>query len=80
MGSGEYGEFTFLDTITLISFVISLQNLNANLTQNDKQDLQKDLSDKADTLLNEIHTHLANQDDKLTEILNRLEKLENEKS
>ena len=64
----------FLDIITLLSFVISVENLEQNLSQNDKQDLQNDLSEKADRILTEIHTHLEKQDKLLTEILNKLQK------
>ena len=69
LGSGDNGEFTFLDTITLVSFIIGLMNLDENMTQGDKQDLQEDLSQKADLLLSEIHGHLEQQD----AILKRLE-------
>ena len=69
LGSGNNGEFTFLDIITLISFFIGLMNLDENMTQGDKQDLQQDLSEKADLLLSEIHSHLEQQDD----VLRRLE-------
>ena len=65
-------QFTFLDIITLLGFVISLENLNQNLSQNDKQDLQNDLSEKAERILNEIHTHLQDQDEKLNRIMERL--------
>lgn len=71
-GSGRNGELTFLDAISIISFCVGLQNLSENLTQGDKQELQKDLSDKADKLLAEIHTHLEEQDAKIDEILKRL--------
>lgn len=47
-------QFTFLDIITLLGFVISVENLNQNLSQNDKQDLQNDLSEKAERILDEI--------------------------
>ena len=63
----------FLDIITLLGFAVSMENLNANLTQNDKQDLQKDLSEKAEKILNEIHTHLERQDKKIDYIIERLE-------
>lgn len=71
-GSGRNGELTFLDAISIISFCVGLQNLSENLTQGDKQELQKDLADKADKLLVEIHTHLEEQDAKIDEILKRL--------
>lgn len=65
-------QFDFLDIITLLGFVISVENLNQNLSQNDKQDLQNDLSEKAERILNEIHTHLQDQDEKLNRIMEKL--------
>lgn len=67
-------QLSFLDLLTIASFAISLENLEENLTQGDKQDLQKDLADKADLLLKEIHEHLEQQDKKMDEILRRLNK------
>ena len=72
LGSGENGQFTFLDTINLISFMIGIMNLNENLTQGDKQDLLKIFSQKADDLLTEIHSHLKEQDIKIDKILEEL--------
>lgn len=69
LGSGPNGEFTFLDILAILSFCISMMNLNENLSQGDKQDLQKDLADKADVLLSEIHGHLKEQDRKIDRIL-----------
>lgn len=74
-GSGENGEFTFLDILSVISFFVGIMNLEENLTQGDKQELQQDLSNKADALLKEIHGHLEAQDKKLNEIITRLEVL-----
>lgn len=62
-------QFGFLDIITLLGFVISVENLNQNLSQNDKQDLQNDLSEKSERILNEIHKHLQDQDEKLNRIM-----------
>ncbi len=67
-------QLSFLDLLTIASFAISLENLEENMTQSDKQDLQKELSDKADLLLKEIHQHLEQQDKKIDEILRRLDK------
>lgn len=72
IGSGENGQFTFLDTVNLISFMIGMMNLNENLTQGDKQDLLKTFSQKADDLLKEIHSHLKDQDKKIDKILEEL--------
>ena len=71
--SGENRQLTFLDILNVMSFLIGIENLNANLDQNDKQDLQHDLSEASDRLLNEIHAHLEAQDKKINEILKRLE-------
>lgn len=72
MGYKDNGQLDFLDTITLLGFIISVENLNENLSQNDKQDLQNDLSEKADKILMEIHSHLEAQDEKLNMIMERL--------
>ena len=66
------GQWDFLDLITLLSFGIALQNLEENITQSDKADLQEDLSNKADMLLKEIHSHLEEQDTLLRQILEEL--------
>ena len=65
LGSGENGELTFLDAVSIISFLIGLQNLDINLTQDD-------LSKEADRLLNEIHGHLEEQDRKIDLIMKKL--------
>lgn len=72
LGSGENGEFTFLDILSILSFMIGTMNLNENLTQGDKQDLLKEFSTKADILLKEIHSHLETQDNKLDKILEEI--------
>lgn len=71
-------QLDFLDTLNIASFCIGLMNLDENLTQGDKQELMEELSNKADLLLTEIHSHLEVQDDKLDVILKRLESLEND--
>ena len=69
LGNGSNGEFTFLDTLNIISFLIGTMNLQENLTQGDKQELLETFSKKADELLQEIHSHLRNQDNKIDKIL-----------
>ena len=76
--SQRLNDIDILDLITVLSFLISIENLDQNLTQNDKQELQQDLSEKAERLLNEIHGHLEAQDKRLSEIIERLEKIEND--
>jgi hypothetical protein len=74
LGSGDNGQFTFLDTIGLLSFAISMMNYGENITQSDKQDLQQDLTDKINLVLNEIHGHLQEQDEKIDRIMEELNK------
>ena len=62
----------FLDAISLISFMISLMNLNENLGQRDKQELLQEFSTKADVLLKEINGHLEKQDEKIDKIMEAL--------
>ena len=71
-GSGDCGEFTFLDYINIIAFWIAIQNYDMNLTQDDKQDLMESLTNKSQELLKEIHGHLEEQDRKLDLILEEL--------
>lgn len=68
----ENSQLEFMDILSIMSFVISLKNLDENLSQNDKQDLQKNLSDNTHLLLKEIHAHLEEQDKKINEILEEL--------
>ena len=72
LGSGDNGEFTFLDTISIISFLIGVQNLGMNITQEDVQEVETKFNSKLEESINDIHTHLAIQDDKLNMILERL--------
>ena len=66
IGSGTNGEITFLDTIGIMSFLIGVQNLDLNITQDDMQ-----------YVLADIHRHLQQQDEKLNRILKELEDLKN---
>lgn len=68
-------QLTFLDLLNIASFALGLENLNANLTQNDKADLQKDLAHKTSDVIHEIHNHLERQDNKIDEINKKLDKI-----
>jgi hypothetical protein len=73
VGSGKCGEFTLLDIISIASFVISLQNLDLNLTQEDIDNATADLDARVNNrlalALDEIHNHLKIQDNKLDYIM-----------
>lgn len=77
LGSGDNGEWTFLDLISLMSFFIGIQNLDLNVTQEDAQNLEHQLNNNVQLLLTELHGHLETQDKQLKEILQRLEDIEN---
>ena len=81
LGSGDNGEFTFLDTIGIISFVVGLQNLGLNVSQEnlDKQtmELKEQVDAKVELALSEIHKHLEEQDRKIDIILEVLRGEEN---
>lgn len=70
------GQLDFIDVLSILSFLVALMNLDENMTQGDKQELQEDLANKADILLSEIHSHLEMQDIKLEGIIKRLEDIE----
>lgn len=71
-------QLSSIDIMSIMSFVIGLMNYNENLTQGDKQELMSALDDKIKLLLDEIHTHLEEQDIKLNTISARLEELSND--
>ena len=76
LGSGERGEFTFLDCISIISFLVGLENLDLNITQDDmdKQtaDLDARVNEKIQDAIAEIHAHLELQDYKIDRIMEAL--------
>lgn len=73
MGSGKNGEWTFLDLITLISFVIGLENLELNVSQDDLQKESERLDKSMRENVEEIHRHLEVQDRKLNQIMELLD-------
>lgn len=74
VGSDENGQLTLIDVLSIVSLLIGVENLDQNLDQNDKQDIQRELSERADGILAEIHRHLTAQDEKIDRILSILEK------
>ena len=76
-GSGDHGEWTFLDVLTIISFVVGLQNLELNITQenldNQTTELKKQVDAEVRHALEEIHSHLAMQDEKINRLLKAME-------
>ena len=65
MTNGENSNFELLDVLTIVSFVMQLQNQSKLF---DFHDIQNDNERVAE----EIHQHLKTQDEKIDKILNRL--------
>ena len=65
-------QLEFLDLLNIASFCIGLMNLDQNLTQNDKQELESQFNTKVDQLLKEIHAHLQEQDNKIDIIMKKM--------
>ena len=68
-------ELELLDVITIISFIIQIQNYNENLSQSDKADLMNALDKQTKELLGNIHDDIEEQNKKLDEILERLKEI-----
>ena len=67
-------QLEFIDLLSIASFVIALQNLDMNITQEDMAETTERLDKGLRTEVDEIHRHLEEQDKKLDEIIKRLEK------
>lgn len=61
--SGE--QFSILDAIAIVSFLIGLANYEENVDQSQ-------LQETINKAVEDIHNHLQSQDDKLTEIIDLL--------
>lgn len=59
-------QFTVLDAMTIVSFLIGLANYGENV---DQSTMSKTVQDA----VNDIHRHLADQDEKLSKLLTKLE-------
>lgn len=75
LGSGDNGELTFLDAIAILSFIVGVENLDMNITQEDMQKTEDKLNQSLQEQVTEIHRHLEDQDAKLEVILHKLEEL-----
>ena len=80
IGSGNNGELTFLDILSIISFCVGLQNLELNITASDIDAQTQDLDKRLHGVINDIHGHLSVQDTKLNLILNKLEVMKHDKN
>lgn len=61
----ENTQFTIMDVLNILSFIIGVKNLNENLSQHTAGDLLS-------AAVTEIHDHLAEQDHKIDLIMEKL--------
>lgn len=85
IGNGNNSQFTFLDLLGVMSFLLGIANYGENVSQSDIQDLMKVSLVSLDSVTKEIHSHLENQDIRLKEIetkmdyiINMLEDMKND--
>ena len=78
----ENGQLNFIDLLSVMSFYIGLLNLDMNITQNDiaeqTADIDKRVNEHLHDVLDEIHTHLQEQDFKLSAIQKQLEEIKHD--
>ncbi|MBR3645982.1 MAG: hypothetical protein IKN54_06150 [Lachnospiraceae bacterium] len=73
IGSGDNGNLTFIDMLSIISFCVGLQNLDLNIAQDDLDNQTQELDRELRSVVDEIHKHLEMQDEKLDMIMKRME-------
>lgn len=64
--------FSYIDYVNLLDLSISIANLRSNKTQEASQKLESNFNKKLDLVLDEIHSHLKEQDEKINFIYNKL--------
>jgi hypothetical protein len=77
----ENGQLTFMDILSILSFMISCKNLDLNISAEDIARSAHEINEQGDKriekVLAEIHGHLSVQDSKLNLIMEQLEDLRN---
>lgn len=80
LGSGNNGEWTFLDIITLVGFFVGLQNLDLNIAQEDLDNQTQELDARLHLVVDDIHKHLKEQDRKIDLILEEMRHDKNQRT
>lgn len=65
----------FLESLTVVGFIIGVLNYEENLSQSDKDDIIQEFSQKAEDLLSKLEQDLNEQNNMLREIIEKLDKL-----
>ena len=73
IGSDENGNLTFTDWLGIISLAIGVENLKLNLQQEDLDRQTSELDAKLRLAVDDIHSHLQEQDRKIDLLLSLLE-------
>lgn len=78
----DNGQLDFVDLLSIMSFYIALLNLDMNITQNDiaeqTAEIDRRVNEHLHGVLDEIHQHLQDQDNKLSVIQKQLEEFKND--
>lgn len=69
--------YSYIDYVNLMDLAISIRNLKSNTSQEERQKLEEHFNDKLSEVLNKIHLHLQEQDEKIDKILKKLEDIDN---
>lgn len=62
----------FMDTLSVLSFIIGMMNYDENLTQSDKDDMLQEVDRKMTAMLHRLEADLEEQNAILREILDTL--------
>lgn len=65
----------FMDALSLASFAIGMENLEQNLTQNDKDELMSKFDEQTKEVLEDLHQAVEEQNVVLRDISNKLDEI-----
>ena len=65
----------FLDTLSVVGFIIGIMNYNENLSQSDKDDMLQRINNNMQELLEKLEEDIAEQNEMLQEILDIVREL-----
>ena len=74
----DNSQLNLVDMFSIVSMLFGMMNYNENSNQGDKQVILSGLANQADIMLKDINGHLQQQDKKLDDIIERLDRLEND--
>lgn len=74
----DNSQLNLVDMLSIVSMLFGMMNYSENSNQGDKQVILSGLANQADIMLKDINGHLQQQDKKLDNIIERLDRLEND--